>query len=108
MIAAANHSLHGKGRDGSVLHLHTSLPGLGYELVLDLSWVSRGTSKAQKQVLLGGCLRLSNREATGEQNLSLKIVIENVVCGNVFLNAYLATVSWVKMNLSLDWNLVAS
>lgn len=28
--------------------------------------------------------------------------------GNVFLNAYLAIVSWVNMNLSLDWNLVAS
>lgn len=39
---------------------------------------------------------------------SLKIVIENIVFGNVFLNAYLATVSWVNMSLSLDWNLVAS
>lgn len=39
---------------------------------------------------------------------SLKIVIENIVSGNVFLNAYLATVSRVNMNLSLDWNLVAS
>lgn len=39
---------------------------------------------------------------------SLKTVIENFGFGNVFLNAYLATVSWVSMNLSLDWNLLAS
>lgn len=39
---------------------------------------------------------------------SLNIVIENTVFGRVFLNALLASVSWVNMNLSLDWNLVAS
>lgn len=36
------------------------------------------------------------------------MVIENIVFGNVFLNAHLASVSWVNTNLSLDWNLVAS
>lgn len=35
-------------------------------------------------------------------------MIENIGFGNVFLNARLASVSWVNMNLSLDWNLVAS
>lgn len=107
VIVTANHSLPGKGRGGNVLHLHTSLPGLGYELVLISRGSSRGTRKAQAQVLLRGCLRPSNRGETGESE-SLKIVIENIVFGEVFLNAYLATVSWVNMDLSLDWNLVAS
>jgi len=43
-----------------------------------------------------------------EQNLSLKTVIENIVFGNVFLNACLASVSWVNTSLSLGWNLVVS
>ena len=35
-------------------------------------------------------------------------MIENIVFGSVFLNARLASMSWVNTNFSLDWNLVAS
>lgn len=48
------------------------------------------------------------RELEENKLKSLNIVIENTVFGRLFLNALLASVSWVNMNLSLDWNLVAS